>query len=327
MFSLITVKEVLRRGKVPPPVKCQVGRVEMVQQIRRELYKLKDDDGWVLIHGLAGFGKTVLAAESLRSTTLLRDVFPGGVFWLSLGRMTKNEELDLSMLLEKIRNFILRMDKDNNRPPNIEAATDYLQMVMAEQHPRSLLVLDDVWESEVAQAFGVRCRVLVTSRNVDIASEVRTPCVNKVSVMQGLSDNEALVLLSKWSRKPLNALPKEAHEIVAYCKGSPLALDIIGAMLNRPNTSQARWEAIVKRLKKDYDPATPTLRRRSLGHELIGRVYDSIALSIEGLSTEMTQWFNSLVVFDYDTVIPARVLATYWDVDEFQAESNMEGSH
>ena len=296
-----------------------------MEQIRRELYKLRNTDGWVLVHGLPGFGKTVLAAESLRSSTMLREVFPGGVFWLSLGRMTKDDELDSSLLLEKIRNFILRVDKLRNRPPNLEAATDYLQQVMNEQHPSSLLVLDDVWESEVAQAFSVRCRVLVTSRNADIASEVRTPVTYKVSLHVGLTNEEATELLSKWSRKPLDSLPKEADTIIQYCRGSPLALDVIGAMLNRPNTTLARWEAIAKRLKKEYDPATPTLRRKSLGHELIGRVYDSISISIEGFSPETRQLFDSLVVFDYDTVISAGVLATYWNMDEFGAEDIMNG--
>ena len=77
--------------------------------------------------------------------------------------------------------------------------------------------------------------------------------------------------------------------------------------------------------EKEYDPATPTLRRKSFGHELIGRVYDSISISIEGFATETKQLFESLVVFDYDTVISARVLATYWSMDEFQAEDIMNG--
>ena len=32
---------------------------------------------WVVVHGMAGFGKTVLAAEAVRDATLLRQVFPG----------------------------------------------------------------------------------------------------------------------------------------------------------------------------------------------------------------------------------------------------------
>lgn len=49
----------------------------MTERIKKELYKLQDTDGWVVVHGMAGFGKTVLAAESLRDAKLLRKVFPG----------------------------------------------------------------------------------------------------------------------------------------------------------------------------------------------------------------------------------------------------------
>ena len=55
---------------------------------------------------------------------------------------------------------------------------------MTEQHPQSLLILDDVWEQETAQIFSVRCRTLVTTRNAEVAAKVFTNCVYKVSVTQ-----------------------------------------------------------------------------------------------------------------------------------------------
>ena len=32
---------------------------------------------WVIVHGIPGFGKTVLAAEAVRDATILKEVFPG----------------------------------------------------------------------------------------------------------------------------------------------------------------------------------------------------------------------------------------------------------
>ena len=55
---------------------------------------------------------------------------------------------------------------------------------MSEQHPRSLLILDDLWEPETAEAFSVRCRTLVTTRNIDIAERVATNNEYRVSVME-----------------------------------------------------------------------------------------------------------------------------------------------
>ena len=303
--------EVLRRGQIPLPVKCQVERTELVEKIRTELYKLSDSDGWVLIHGLPGFGKTTLAAESVRSAKLIQDVFPNGVFWISVKKMSNEHgEVDTSKLLEKLQNFIHRIDEDKYCPSNIEAATDYLQKVMYEQYPRSLLVLDDVWEKEVAQAFSVRCRALVTSRNADVASEVSTPSVYPVSVTKGLSDGEAREMLAKWSKLPVSSLPKEDSEaIIQYCRGSPLALGIVGALLINPNISHIRWKPILWQLKSKS--------------QALSSVDASIRVSIEEFSQELKEFFDSLVVFAHSTVIPTRVLATFWSMNEFEAEEIM----
>jgi len=75
----LAVDEVLKQGHVPPRYAIYVERKEMTEKIRTELYKLKDTDGWVVVHGMPGFGKTVLAAEAVRDAQLLREVFPGGV--------------------------------------------------------------------------------------------------------------------------------------------------------------------------------------------------------------------------------------------------------
>lgn len=57
--------------------------------------------------------------------------------------------------------------------------------VISDQHPKSLLILDDVWSFDVAQAFAVRCRTMVTSRNAAVASGIPTPQILSVSVSEG----------------------------------------------------------------------------------------------------------------------------------------------
>ena len=129
-------------------------------------------------------GKTVLAIDAVSDADLLKDVFPGGVFWLSVGKMSGGSgEINSTALLEKVQNFIARMDVNRSRPPNLESATDYLQEVMMEQYPQSLLILDDVWEVETSEVFAVRCRTLVTTRNAEVASGINTPDVYPVAVM------------------------------------------------------------------------------------------------------------------------------------------------
>ena len=127
----------------------------------------------------------MLAIDAVSDADLLKDVFPGGVFWLNVGKMSSgSEEISSTALLEKVQNFIARMDVNRSRPPNLESATDYLQEVMMEQYPQSLLILDDVWEVETSEVFAVRCRTLVTTCNAEVASGINTPDVYPVPVME-----------------------------------------------------------------------------------------------------------------------------------------------
>lgn len=327
------VEKVLKDGHVPPLPPKNIQRVEFLKLIRKELRKLKDRDSWVVIYGLPGFGKTMLAAESVSQASILRDVFPGGVFWLNIGKMADGTgAVDKAALLEKVQNFIVRMDINRHRPLNLESTTDYLQSVMTEQHPQSLLILDDVWEQETAQIFSVRCRTLVTTRNAEVAAGVATNCVYKVSVTQGLTDLEGKELLSKCTGLPVSSLPYEASEIIKLCYGSPIVLNIIGSGLQKVSTTP-RWRKTLERLKTQHAGIivvrthSPDFNRRRSSEQQRGRIKEtlntSIALSEESLPPDITDYFHWLVVFEEDTVIETAALATMWNTDEFTAEETM----
>lgn len=55
---------------------------------------------------------------------------------------------------------------------------------MTERYPQSLLILDNVWEPETAQAFAIRCRTMITSRYANIADGIITTSILKVEVMK-----------------------------------------------------------------------------------------------------------------------------------------------
>ena len=57
--------------------------------------------------------------------------------------------------------------------------------VIAEQYPKMLLILDDVWSHDVINAFSVRCRILVTTRVAALISPVLVKNVHSVSVSDG----------------------------------------------------------------------------------------------------------------------------------------------
>lgn len=62
----------LCEGGVPQRPVVFVTRPELAKRIQQQLYRLKNDPGWVTVYGMAGCGKSVLAAEALRDHSLLK---------------------------------------------------------------------------------------------------------------------------------------------------------------------------------------------------------------------------------------------------------------
>ncbi|CAJ0932591.1 unnamed protein product [Ranitomeya imitator] len=128
------VKTALCEGGVPQRPVVFVSRKKLIKDIQDSLYRLMNESGWVTVYGMAGCGKSVLAAEALRDHSILKDCFPGGVHWLSVGKQDK------AGLLMKLQNLCTRLDQDckySQRPPlNIEEARDRLRKLIMRSYPR-----------------------------------------------------------------------------------------------------------------------------------------------------------------------------------------------
>uniref|UniRef100_A0A8D0ZH22 Apoptotic protease-activating factor 1 n=1 Tax=Sus scrofa TaxID=9823 RepID=A0A8D0ZH22_PIG len=164
------VRTVLCEGGVPQRPVVFVMRKKLVNAVQQKLFKLNGEPGWVTIYGMAGCGKSVLAAEAVRDHSLLEVCFPGGVHWVSVGKQDK------SGLLMKLQNLCARLDQDESfsqrLPLNIEEAKDRLRILMLRKHPRSLLILDDVWDPWVLKAFDNQCQILLTTRDKSVTDSV-----------------------------------------------------------------------------------------------------------------------------------------------------------
>lgn len=72
-FSVhLTVQMMLSEGGVPQRPVVLVSRTELVNRIRKKLYQLQNEPGWVTVFGMAGSGKSVLAAEVVRNQGLIK---------------------------------------------------------------------------------------------------------------------------------------------------------------------------------------------------------------------------------------------------------------
>nr|XP_020509314.1 apoptotic protease-activating factor 1 [Labrus bergylta] len=307
---------VLSEGGVPQRPVVFVSRPELVNRVREKLYRLQKEAGWVTVFGMAGSGKSVLAAEAVRHQGLIEDCFPGGIHWLSIGQLDKPD------LLVKIQSLCFRLEQSLDsqslhRPSSsLDEAKERLRFLMLRKYPRSLLILDDIWDSTVLKAFDIHCRILLTTRNRSLADSV-SGAKHEVEVDRGLDENKGLEILALYTETKLQGLPEEARSIVKECKGSPLVVSLIGALLkDKPN----RWRYYLSQLQKKQFKRI----RKSSSYD-----YDALdqamAASIEVLPDEHRELYKDLTVLEKDIKIPAKVLSVLWDLEPEEVEDILEG--
>ncbi|WP_405955599.1 NB-ARC domain-containing protein [Streptomyces phaeochromogenes] len=113
------------------------------------------------LHGAGGFGKTTLA-EMVCAVRRVRRRFRGRVYVVTVGRDVRGRAAIAAKVAEATR-FITGDTATFDDPAR---AGEHLGRLL-DQRPRTLLVIDDVWEPEQLEPFlagGSRCLRLVTTR-------------------------------------------------------------------------------------------------------------------------------------------------------------------
>ncbi|KAJ8392364.1 hypothetical protein AAFF_G00077280 [Aldrovandia affinis] len=310
------VHAVLSKGGVPQRPVVFVSRPTQVNQIRDKLYKLqRAAGGWVTVYGMAGSGKSVLAAEAVRDHNLIKECFPGGVHWLSVG------QVDKPGLLVKIQCLCFQLEQDQDseaskRPPSsIDEAKVRLRFLMLHHYPRSLLILDDIWDSGVLRTFDIQCRVLLTTRDRSLVDSVSGQKF-EVLVESGLEEEKALEILALFVNKSPQRLPEQARSIVKECKGSPLVVSLIGALLREfPD----RWGYYLCQLQRKQFKRIR--KSSSYDYEALDQ---AMAASIQVLHDEHRELYKDLTVLDKDVKVPAKVLSVLWDLEPEEVEDVLQ---
>ncbi|XP_043092997.1 apoptotic protease-activating factor 1 isoform X1 [Puntigrus tetrazona] len=310
-----SVQAILSEGGVPQRPVVFVSRPTLLNLIREKLYRLQNTPGWVTVFGMAGSGKSVMAAEAVRDHALIKECFPGGVHWLSVG------QCDRADLLVRMQSLCFRLEQgqsleDSQRPPcSVEEARERLRFLMLRRFPRCLLILDDVWDSSTLRSFDIQCRVLLTTRNRGLADSVSGSSF-EVPVENGLDEEKALEILALYVNGKPKKLPEQACSIVRECKGSPLVVSLIGALLREfPD----RWNYYLRQLQKKQFKRIR--KSSSYDYEALDQAMDA---SLQVLEPEHRDLYRDLSIMQKDIKVPAKVLSVLWDLELEEVEDVLQ---
>lgn len=307
----VYMHKVLQNGGVPFTLVHLVNRQGLVMEIRDALRSLCTGDhrhnGAVVVHGMMGCGKSVLAAEALRNPRLLNECFPDGVYWIPIGKLREQNDLLLKMHLQ-LDSLEVGSHKD---VLTVEMASCRLRRWCL--NTRALLVLDDVWSDKVITAFNVGCPLLVTTRDTSVVDVVKMHKIS-VEVQEGLTSDETKQLFASVFGVAQDEVPSQVTDIHYAHRGLPLLMANLAAVLQPYSNCPEKWE--------------PYIQEARAGHRTrhgSGSGYDSsLELILKSLDEDVRGYFESFALFLEDIDIPSLVFEVLWDMDSVSVEHIMD---
>eukprot|EP00752_Nemacystus_decipiens_P014194 g12623.t1 len=167
--------DMAREPKAAPPLpKSYVARTSLLDDVVKLTMAADNAGAPHALFGMGGSGKTVLAS-ALVSDDRIRKHFRRGVFWIKVGK-----DCNLVDVLERLA---ARVIVDPAGPIEFNTEEDGIQRLTAwtakDPQPR-LVVLDDVWDSEVVNALRYTgLRLVVTTRVRDVVGEEPSPAAHE----------------------------------------------------------------------------------------------------------------------------------------------------
>ena len=120
-------------------------------------------------------------------------------------------------------------------------------------------------------------------------------------------------LLSRWLKISPQNLHKEARTIIEYCRGSPMVIALIGAILKKNPTNERKWMLILEKLKKKLFHSIKlhaSVNEWSYQHATLNT---SIELSVESLPRhlQVSTFFFSLFFYCRSWSLYCTYICTY----------------
>jgi WD40 repeat protein len=244
--------------------------------------------------GAGGFGKTTLVAQVCHR---VRDAFPGGVLWVTVG-----EQVSYPALAEKINDLCELVGGARPGLTDPAAAGHRLGTLLA-GCPPTLLVVDDVWAaSRLAPFLRGGARVVATARSRGVL-----PATARVLTLDPLSPALSRSLLCL-------GLPglTRTDRLVRRTGGWPILLALVNSALQRSVddglTPDGAADLVAEQLRVD-GPDSLDLDSADRRDQAVRATVEA---SLRRLDPPARQRFLELSVFPEDLDIPVEVVQLLW---------------
>ncbi|XP_066334123.1 putative disease resistance protein RGA3 [Miscanthus floridulus] len=252
------------------------------------------------ITGAGGIGKTTLA-RMVFNDDKVEQSFDERI-WLSI-----NKEVDQLSVLRSVIAALCGGGAVGDSRALLECA-----LKQAMRQKKLLVVMDDVWSEDVwsgllsaplADAAAPGSRVLVTTRNDEVARKMKARYVHRVGKLEG---DDAWVLLKKQvvsdeiDEVEVDGLLKDiGMKIVEKCEGLPLAIKVLGGHLFHISKTRDAWARVCDHFAWSISGIDDDINK-------------AVYLSYEELPSDLKQCFEYCSLFPNNEPIRCEGIVNLW---------------
>nr|CBW30219.1 Disease resistance protein (CC-NBS-LRR) [Musa balbisiana] len=253
--------------------------------------------------GIGGIGKTTLAQKVFNDGKIKASFRT--TIWVCVSQEFSETDL-LGNIIEGVGRKYNREQSRSQLEPTVDGLL---------RGNKFLLVLDDVWDAQIwddllrnpLHGGAAGSRVLVTTRNVGIATQMKAALVHR---MKQLPPEDGWSLLCK--KATMNAeeerdaqdLKDTGMKIVEKCGGLPLAIKTIGGVLRDRGLNRSAWEEVLR---------SAAWSRTGLPDG----VHEALYLSYQDLPSHLKQCFLYCALLREDHVFHMLPIVKLWIAEGF----------